>query len=164
MKGYTLQNKPIRAPFIVNNRNNKDQQKKPLMLFQPSTTSVRSQYAPSKSNMLQTNNNTYRNQATTSRPNMQQQRIRNTNNNNNNNNNIKTTAFNNKMNVITSLSTKPSATSKPISAIVENRVYKANKVMLENNKKANFKIKDLLLKDLFSKKSSNDKDYTRIDG
>ena len=164
MKGYTLQNKPIRAPFIVNNSNKKDQQKKPLMLFQPSTTAVRSQYAPSKSNMLQTNNNAYRNQATvtttTSRPNIQQQRIRNTNNNNN----IKTTAFNNKMNVITSLSTKPSATSKPISAIVENRVYKANKVMLENNKKANFKIKDLLLKDLFSKKSSNDKDYTRIDG
>ena len=157
MKGYTLQNKPLRAPFVVNS---KDQHKKPLMLFQPSTTSVQSQYAP-KTNILQ--QNTYNRQATvttTPRPNIQQQRLRNSNNINNNN--IKTTSFNNRMNVITSLTTKPSTSSKPISAIVENRAYKANKVMLENNKKANYKIKNLLLKDLTVKNSN--KDFTRIEG
>ncbi|XP_066917128.1 muscle M-line assembly protein unc-89-like [Clytia hemisphaerica] len=73
----------------------------------------------------------------------------------------------NRMNVITSYqnpTTKPTLTAKPTSAIVENRAYKANKVMLENNKKANFKIKTLLLQDLMKKKAKKENDTTRIDG
>ena len=157
MKGYTLQSRPILVPV------NKDQHKKPMMLFPPSTTSVKSQYAP-KSNMPLTIT-TYKPETVaitaTSRSSIQQQQQR-------LHNNKKTAPPHfNKMNVITSYgnsnNTKPSATSKPISAIVENRAYKANKVMLENNKKANFKIKSMLLKDQMVK-GSKDKAFTRIDG
>ena len=162
VKGGYMLNKPLLAPFTVSVI--KDQQQKRLIAITTTSSSTATSINKTQRTRsiiaLSHNKPTTLATASTTRPIVHLQQKQHFNNKR------ATSQLNNKTNVITSHHGNKSSimTSKPISAIVENRAYKSNKVILENNKKANLKIKSLLLKDLMTKKANREKDFTKIDG